>query len=355
MININSTEEERYNLLKDRTLTVHMWDNTKSMVLKNPDESVAKAVKRTANELNIVGNIVKLEGLDEDIKITNDTIKESINSMTKQRSDLNNLFKLFTILNMIIKEAILIEVEEFRHFNKPQKMQLVKGEYQYISAFCDKEKLYPVKITIEQRHQKKDSNIHLIITVGTISLSELKKEGFSCPGMHLHEGKESLDSGRNPSFNISISNLIKYFNKNEAILIKNLPNGLLSKEQIEIKEKLIRFDKEKDEARQISLYTKEIKEAEERGDDIIYNFIPNICAEKMRKVMIKSGICHMPFIDEKGCLNMAIKKEDNHEFLKIQKTILENIIKDKSLVLVGKKDIEKMIENINELIEHGDD
>lgn len=39
-MNINSTEDERYEELKDRVLSVYEWDDSKSLKLTDPGESV---------------------------------------------------------------------------------------------------------------------------------------------------------------------------------------------------------------------------------------------------------------------------------------------------------------------------
>ena len=70
------------------------------------------------------------------------------------------------------------------------------------------------------------------------------KEAITNTRVHPNKG-ESLPAG-DASLTINISDLVKVFNKDEGIIIKNLPNGLLSPKQIRIKEKVIKHDEAKE-------------------------------------------------------------------------------------------------------------
>lgn len=213
MINIKSTDDERYQELKDRMLTIVLWDESKAMKLTDPNESIAKALKRHAKELNLIGEVVKLEGIKEEVHITMPTIKESIATMTKQHADLNNLSKLFTNFIEILENSILIDVEEYRHKSRTQKNKEVLGEYQYVGAFCDNGLIYPVKVTAEQRKVKTESNVHVTVTIGTLPINDIEKEEHSILRVHPSNfGGESSDSGRYSSFDIILLQLVKYFN-----------------------------------------------------------------------------------------------------------------------------------------------
>ena len=54
-------------------------------------------------------------------------------------------------------------------------------------------------------------------------------------------------SGRSPSYNINVSQLVSFFNEKQDILIKNLPDGMLTEEQKKIKKQVIKHDNEQEE------------------------------------------------------------------------------------------------------------
>lgn len=63
----------------------------------------------------------------------------------------------------------------------------------------------------EQRKKYSDANVHVTLIIGTIPTKYMKKEELSIPGMQLTlNDSESLDSGRNSSFDIILSQLIKF-------------------------------------------------------------------------------------------------------------------------------------------------
>ena len=321
MITIHSTEEERYSLLKDRILTVEKWDESKALKIIDAEESIAKALKRHARELEIVGKTTFLENITEPVKITMETIKESIASMTKQHANLIDLSKMLTIFDMVFKNAILINVEEYRHVAKPQRADSILGEYQYLSAFYDDSHLYPVKIVAERRKNPENSNVYVTMTIGNILMKDLKKEESSIHRMHPQIRGESSGSGRNPSFDIMLTQLLEYFNKDQAVLLKNLPDKLLNENQQEIKNNLIAFDKEKELTKLLSRYQTQIINAVERGETVLYKAIPHNFVHNMRKAMINSGICFMEAIDADNQYNIITLEKNENSFLHIQKKV----------------------------------
>lgn len=325
MIKISSTDEERYRELKDKFLTVVPWDESKALQMTDPDESIAHAVRRFAREIGIIGTTVKIEGIDENVIINASTIKESISSMVKQHADLINLSKLFTVFKAVAESAVLLSVEPFRHGNKPQKAKDVVADYQYISAFCDSNVMYPVKITAEKRKTKADTNVHVTVTIGTIPMNlinRIEKEEHSIPRMHpSYSDGESWDSGRYSSFDISLPHFVENFNENQAILIKNFPDQMLNDKQLEIKQRLVKFDREKDNAKQMALYTEIMADAVSRGENFAFKIVPYGYEEKMRQAMFGSGICFIEFPSEangKIYKTIAVQEKDADAFLKVQ-------------------------------------
>lgn len=55
------------------------------------------------------------------------------------------------------------------------------------------------------------------------------------------------------------------FKRNESIIIKNLPDGLLNDEQREIKEQVLKADAQKEVEVQIRLSSKEVSQLESQG------------------------------------------------------------------------------------------
>jgi hypothetical protein len=219
MIAISSGETERYLELKDRILKVVPWDREKEITIREPDKTISQSLLSYSKELGLVGSYFHMEAIEEPLLFNKRGVGESIAAMCRQRADLLNLAKLFTVLPEVLSNAILLEVEEFRHSNL-NKAKQIDGVYQYVSAFCDEEVLYPVKITVERYKKVQRSKVHVVITVGRIFLEalDIKKEE-ALPNVGVHPSKidgESLTAGV-ASFNIDIQRLVELCNRKERI------------------------------------------------------------------------------------------------------------------------------------------
>lgn len=342
-MNIHSTEDERYEELKDRVLSVYEWDDSKSLKLTDPGESVSKALKRQAKELGLIGTFVNLEGIYENVQINMPTIKESIASMTKQHADLYNLSKLFTCFHDVLENSILIDIEEYRHKSQDQRAKEIVGEYQYISAFCDEDKIYPVKITAERRKSFTDTNVHVTVTIGDLDLDKIKEDPSILRVHQSHNERESSDSGRVSSFDISLPHFVQNLNETHAILLKNFPDQMLNADQQKIKEKLVHFDKEKDTARMLALYTDQISEALERGEDLVYKVVPREYEIQIKQSMLDSGICFVEFPTELNGAwykTIAVQQKDRDTF----EDVWRDTLKELSFKGPGKQQAEKVTE-----------
>ena len=242
-IDINSTDEERTNILKDKMITIVAWDKSKEMIITNPKESLWQSLKKYARDNEIINKEIKFENFSFPLKFSMNTLKESVNQMTKRNANLMNFGKLLTVIDLVCENCIKIDVEEYRHENIQRIF--VKQVNQYLSAFYDNEKLYPVKITIKE--MKNNANqLYLIISVGEIKLSEIKKEALTITNMHSEKSEESSSDGVTSFVKVNITDFIELFNRSESIIIKNLPDGLLKPEQIKIKEKVMKHDEMKE-------------------------------------------------------------------------------------------------------------
>lgn len=250
MIGINSTDEERTRILEKRTLTVVPWDKEKEMKLLDPDISIRRAIVQHARSMDLMGACLKLEGMETMPVFSGKSLSESIHRTMQGRGNLQSLAKMLTVLEKVTENAVLIEVEEYRHAQRSTARRV--GEMcQYVSAFYDEAMLYPVKITVEQRKMKDKAQIYMIVTVGSLGIEELigkQKEALPTTRVtsnHTDVG-ESLPTGI-ASFTLSIAQLVKKLNKKEGILLKNFPDQMLTEQQMEIKRKVLEKDMRKEQ------------------------------------------------------------------------------------------------------------
>ena len=241
-ITINSTDEERTRILSNKILKVVEWDKKKELVITNPNESTEKALRRYSVEQGLRDKEIYFSDFSRTVRFTRSTLRESITQMSKRGANLDNLGKLMSVLELVCKNAVLIEVEKYRHVSR--KRQDVEQVHQLISAFYAGEKAYPVKITI-QENKKQPDQFYMVITVGEIDIKTNLKEALTNTGAACHLTNGSLPDG-GASCEINITDFIKNFKRNESIIIKNLPDGLLNRDQQFIKLKVIDSDLKKE-------------------------------------------------------------------------------------------------------------
>lgn len=236
-MDINSTDDEKYEEIKDREITIVKWDESKEedITITNTDMTVSSKAKEYMLKEDISHKNLYFENLSIPVHLTNKTLKESMHIMNKMHQNSMTMLKLLTVIEKVADNAILIDIEKYRHSNN-NKTKLVDCNYQYLSAFYEDKNIYPVKITIEKHNNVKNSNMHMIITIG-----QIKKEDLSLRVHPSDIDEESVVYGES-SFTISIQEFIKYFNNYQSIIIKNLPDKILTDTQQKIKNKVISHD-----------------------------------------------------------------------------------------------------------------
>ncbi len=206
-------DEERTAILSQKSLVIVAWNQEKELVITDPNESTAKALKRYSQEQGIRNKNIYFSEFHTPIKFTQSTLKESITQMSKRGANLTNLGKLLSILEPVCNNAIKIDVEPYRHANRRQYDE-VKQCHQLLSAFHDGAKAYPVKITINEKESQKNQ-FYIVITVGEIDISTKVKETLTNTRVHPKMG-ESLPAG-GASFDINMPSFVANFKRNESI------------------------------------------------------------------------------------------------------------------------------------------
>lgn len=235
-ITIDSTDKERTEILLEKNLTVVQWDRRHAFHRADLQESITHALGRYMDERGLRGKTMHFKDFPEGILFTRNTLHESIHQMTKRHSDLANLGRVLSVIDDVCGNAEKIEVEAYR-YSQPKTGAGFKQMHQYISAFYDWDYIYPVKITIREAEGRQANRFYMVITVGMIEMKEKIKEALTDTRVHPKVG-ESLPAG-GASFNINIAQFVSSFNSEESIILKNLPDGLLSEEQRRIKQKVI--------------------------------------------------------------------------------------------------------------------
>ncbi len=243
-ITIRSTDEERTEFLLSKGLDIVPWDRRKELYIGDPKESTSHALNRYMDEQGLRGKKIKFPDFEEGVRFSRTTLNESIRQMTKRHANLINLGKLLSVVEEVCANAVKVEVEKYRHLGSNTGND-VKQVHQYVSAFHDMANIYPVKITVNETEKKQRNRFYMVITVGEVAIDEKIKEAITNTGVHSDNSEESLSAG-DASFTITIADFISNFNREEGIILKNLPDGLLTDEQQQIKHRILENDAQKE-------------------------------------------------------------------------------------------------------------
>lgn len=234
-MDINSTEEERYNKLKDKIISIISYKENFEFLNEIPDNKVIEKLKDfVTNDICIIGKRIMLDG-NVNARINQTTLKKSIYETCENRGYLRDLFIVFSSIYEISNNSILIKCEEYR-YPWDNKAESVVCDKTYIAAFQDTNFIYPVKIVVEERKEKDKTDIHL-----TVTTKRIRKKDILETGVHIESTMESQHAG-DLSFKMSLSHFVSTFNDGQDILIKYFPDKMLNANQISIKKNLV--DKE---------------------------------------------------------------------------------------------------------------
>ncbi len=117
----------------------------------------------------------------------------------------------------------------------------------------------------------------MVVTVGEIDISAKLKEALTNTGASHQSDERSLSDG-GASFVISIPAFVADFKRSESIIIKNLPDGILSEEQRDIKQRVLEADAQKETEVRISLSSEEMEQLKGQGftEEEIATVVENI-------------------------------------------------------------------------------
>ncbi len=242
-ISARSTDAERAAALGGREITI--CQSRRSLLPPVYDEterrSIMDVTRAVVSSLHIDSSTYRLEGFPKEVALTNESIKKSFNIMGQRHTDTKLFPEALTVLSEICQNAVLIQIEGDAKANK-ESHKGVRDVYHWMSAFHDGEKIYPVKLTVEDDKSRDPDKIYFLLTLGEtsdISSPIYKKEAANTD---LHPGAGEGPSVGRASFKCSITQFISNFNGKHGILLKHFPDSMLSERQRGIKQAVIAHD-----------------------------------------------------------------------------------------------------------------
>lgn len=239
-----STEQERYEILKNKTLKLDArvkYERIQTVqqnipLLRNIDSKMKISQrKKIIKELGEILDIYKsYENKDTGLSFyfSRENLKESLD---KQTHSYKTYTKLLSCLDDVIKNAVCIE-QHYREKHNPDPS--LKKMYVFVSAFSDGDDVIPVKLEVKEFSDKNNA-LYVIITLGSIKKDEVIMEGDTENGV-TQATRSSI---------ISISQFLSKINPKDESFIKYIPDRFLDEEKLTIKKDTIEKNKKDDAER----------------------------------------------------------------------------------------------------------
>ena len=228
------SDEERYEALKDRVLTVSARaDNSRLLQAeKSIEKSVAGAhelkdaekkrlFKKLGEEFNLFHSYE-----NDDVELAFTLSKGNMDESTKKQAErYEDYAKLLTCFDEVIENAIGVEVHN-RNDEGYKPDASLANVYVLFSAFEDGDRIVPVKLEVKEFLGTKTNTLHLAITLHGIEKSEI---------VTVTNAVKDGQANTAPSLNISIADLFRNINPEDESFLKYVPKQFFQDETDSLK------------------------------------------------------------------------------------------------------------------------
>lgn len=236
-ITTNMSEDERYEILKDKQIAIARVDSKlcEKYLKEMPgilDKSLSmqegkKLFKKLGDEFGIFKEYDN-EDIGVKFEFGSNNLRESVQN---QKGNYELFAQMLSCFSEVISNAVGIDVHNRNDEGyKPDKT--LKRVYVLCSAFENDTEIVPVKLSVKE-FTDKNNRLYL-----AVALEGIKKDRVRSMGV-----QDNLTHIRTSPVTISIAELFKNVNIKDTNFLKYIPNQFISEVQIEAKEKALGIDK----------------------------------------------------------------------------------------------------------------
>ena len=247
-IKANMTENERYEILKKRSINsipfstelsssilekfseISSWDDINKLFGKDKRNLIQKITK----EFGVFDKEYFNEDIELSFEFSGNNFRESYN---KQKHNYIEFAKMFSVFDSIIESAVGVEIHNRADYKPDPTLDNV---FVLMSAYQDGEFIVPVKLEVKKFKDKKNS-LYVAISLEKIKMTEVWKQGNTETGV--------TQSSR--SVNISIAQIFGKINPSDKNFLKYIPDGFLNDKQKFAKQEALKEETSKKTAERL--------------------------------------------------------------------------------------------------------
>ncbi len=255
------SDEQRYDILKDKSIRVASYDREKYEAARPRIKNMNTVKFTDANRIgralaNEFGAIRVYENSDVELEFeyTNNNVVESMN---KQRGRYDDYIKFLTIAEQVIENAKGLECHTDRYSGTPRADITNVGDFILIGAYEDEDGIVPVKLLVKQ-FTDKPNKLYVAITVNKIEAEIVTLAKGNTAKHHpapsasiseaeifaLAKGNTAKHHPTPSASEYSLAQILENVNPADKTLIKYIPDGFLDDAQLAAKAEAIKEERE---------------------------------------------------------------------------------------------------------------
>lgn len=260
----DSTEQERYELLKNETLTLARPDESKLDDIDLADlntrkkSAVMPGMKALAKKLGIMNVDLQNSRIEIPFQFSNRGLTTSLHHQLEYGGSYQDYARMMTCFNELIRNAVPIEVHGEKKAGTSRENPFLKQVYVMLGGYAEENYVVPVQLEVKEMEDQSENRLYLSVVLTKIAPEVLEK---------ALSGKTGSIPRLFSDAKISIADIFRNVNSEDGRFLKYVPDGFLSEAQKAAKQKAIaKQEKEYSGYRYSLTPTEKAQRAQERAE-----------------------------------------------------------------------------------------
>lgn len=260
----DSTEQERYELLKNETLTLARPDESKLDDIDLADlntrkkSAVIPGMKALAKKLGIMNVDLQNSRIEIPFQFSNRGLTTSLHHQLEYGGSYQDYARMMTCFNELIRNAVPIEVHGEKKAGTSRENPFLKQVYVMLGGYAEENYVVPVQLEVKEMEDQSENRLYLSVVLTKIAPEVLEK---------ALSGKTGSIPRLFSDAKISIADIFRNVNSEDGRFLKYVPDGFLSEAQKAAKQEAIaKQEKEYSGYRYSLTPTEKAQRAQERAE-----------------------------------------------------------------------------------------